>query len=75
MEMLLLLSNQAKELAVCFKLIAAWARDLGGRFHTAQDGTIQEVEEFKDRFQGAQERAEEVKEKAEKEYAKYKKAL
>ena len=75
MEMLLILSNQARELAVCFKLIAAWARDLGGRFHTAQDGTIKEVDEFKERFQAAVERAKEVKEKAEKEYEKYKEKL
>ena len=60
-EMLVLLGNQARELAQCFKVIAAWARDLGGRFHQAQDGTIKEAEEFKQVFQAAVERAEEVR--------------
>ena len=74
-EMLLLLSSQARELAVCFKLIAAWARDLSARFHTAQDGTIQEVEDFKSRFAEAEKRIKAVKEKAEKEYQNFKKKL
>ena len=51
--MLELLGNQARELAYCFKVIAAWARDLGGRFHQAQDGTIREAEEFKQVFEKA----------------------
>ena len=60
-EMLKLLGGQARELAKCFKTIAAWARDLCGRLHKAQDGTIKEAEEFKRRFQAAQERAEKTK--------------
>ena len=63
-EMLILLGNQARELARCFKIIAAWARDLGGRFHQAQDGTIKEAEEFKKRFEAAKKSAEEVEKQA-----------
>ena len=63
-EMLKLLGDQARELAQCFKLIAAWARDLGGRFHKAQDGTIKEAEEFKREFAAAVERANTVREQA-----------
>ena len=48
--MLDLLSKQARELSYCFKVIAAWASDLGGRFHRAQDGTIREAEEIKKVF-------------------------
>ena len=57
-EMMTLLGGQARDLAKCFKVIAAWARDLCGRLHQAQDGTIKEAEEFKRRFKEAQERAE-----------------
>lgn len=60
-EMLQLLGGQARELAQCFKVIAEWARDLGGRFHEAQGGTIQEAEEFKQKFEEAVQEAEEVK--------------
>ena len=60
-EMLKLLGGQAKELAKCFKAIAAWARDLCGRLHEAQDGTIQDAEEFKRKFQAAEQRAEMLK--------------
>ena len=70
-----LLSAQAKELASCFKLIAAWARDLAGRFHKAQDGTVQEVEEFKRMFQAAKKRGEEIKEQTDRELQKYKEEL
>ena len=72
-EMLKLLGDQARELAQCFKLIAAWARDLGGRFHEAQDGTIKEAEEFKREFSAAVERAESVKKQAEENLDKAKK--
>ena len=60
-EMLKLLGSQAKELAKCFKAIAAWARNLCGRLHQAQDGTIQEAEEFKRKFEEAEQRAEELR--------------
>ena len=63
-EMLKLLGDQARELAQCFKLIGAWARDLGGRFHKAQDGTIKEAEEFKREFAAAVDRAESVRKQA-----------
>ena len=43
-EMLVLLGNQTKEIGQFFKVIAAWARDLGGRFNKAQDNTIAETE-------------------------------
>ena len=69
-EMLTLLGNQARELARCFKIIAAWARDLGGRFHEAQGGTIKEAEEFKKAFEAAVERAEDVKRQVAAQYAK-----
>lgn len=65
-EMLQLLADQARDLARCFKLIAAWARDLGGRFHKAQDGTVKEADEFKAVFQASQESAENAKAQAEK---------
>ena len=42
-KMLKLLGNQPRELARCFKVIAAWARDLGGRFYEAQGGIIKEA--------------------------------
>lgn len=74
-EMLVLLSKQARELAVCFKLIAAWARDLAARFHTAQDGTIKEVDEFKSRFEEAEKRGKQLRDKAQREYDKFKKDL
>lgn len=60
-EMLHLLGVQARELAKCFKVIAAWARDLAGRFHTAQDGTLKEVKEFTEAFEDAVQRAQDVK--------------
>ena len=63
--MLKLLGDQARELSKCFKLIAAWARNLGGRFHEAQDGTIKEAEEFKQEFAAAVKRAESVRKQAE----------
>lgn len=66
-EMLQLLGGQARELAKCFKVIAAWARDLAGRFHQAQDGTIKEVEEFTKVFEAAVQRAKEVKEQISRE--------
>ena len=72
-EMLQLLGDQARELAKCFKLIAAWARNLGGRFHEAQDGTIREAEEFKREFEAAVQRAESVKKQAEEKLSKAKK--
>ena len=52
-DMLELLGKQARELSYCFKVIAAWARDLGERLHQAQDGTIREAEEFKKVFEMA----------------------
>ena len=55
--MLELLGKQAKELSRCFKVFAAWARDLALRFHKAQDGTIKEAEEFKKYFAKAYEDA------------------
>ena len=61
-EMLQLLGSQARELAQCFKLIAAWARNLAARFHAAQDDTIREAKEFKQAFEAAQRQAESVKE-------------
>ena len=69
-EMLVLLGNQARELARCFKIIAAWARDLGGRFHEAQGGTIKEVEEFKKAFAAAEQRAEEVRKQMAEQHTK-----
>ena len=63
-KMMKLLGAQALELAQCFKLIAAWARDLGGRFHEAQDGTIKEAEEFKRACAAAVERAEKFRKQA-----------
>ena len=72
-EMLKLLGDQARELAQCFKLIAAWARDLGGRFHKAHDGTIKEAKEFELEFEAAVERAESVKKQAEENLDKAKK--
>lgn len=73
-EMLILLGSQAKELAQCFKVIAAWARDLAGRFHKAQDGTIQEAKEFKEKFEAALQRAEDVEKQVKEEVAKARKA-
>ena len=73
--MLKLLGDQARELARCFKLIAAWARDLGGRFHQAQDGNIREAEEFKQEFAAAQKRAKSVRAQAQKNVEKAKKFL
>ena len=52
-DLLELLGTQARELSFCFKVIAAWARDLGGRFHRAQDRTIKKTEEFKKVFEEA----------------------
>ena len=69
-EMLKLLSGQAKELAKCFKAIAAWARDLCGRLHQAQDGTIQEAEEFKQKFQAAEQRAKMLNEEMDESFKK-----
>ena len=46
-DMFELLGNQARELSYCFKVIAAWAGDLGERFHQAHDGTIKEAEGLK----------------------------
>lgn len=57
-DMFKLLGSQAKDLSICFRVIGAWARDLCGRFHAAQDGTVKEAEEFKRRFRDAKERAE-----------------
>jgi hypothetical protein len=59
--MLILLGKQAKDLARCFTVHAAWARDLAGRFHRAQDGSIKETEALKERFQAALDRAKDVK--------------
>ena len=69
-EMIDLLGNQAKEIGQLFKVIAAWARDLGGRFNKAQDNTIAEAEEFKKAFAEAVKSAEEVKERAEEQREK-----
>ena len=64
------LGNQVRELSHCYKIIAAWARDLGGRFHEAQGGTIKEAEEFKKAFEAAVERAEDVKRQVAAQYTK-----
>lgn len=69
-EMLKLLGDQARELARCFKLIAAWARNLAGRFHAAQDGTIKEAEVFKQAFEAAHTEAESVRQQAQEELDK-----
>ena len=69
-EMLILLGNQARDLGHCFKVIAAWARDLGGRFHEAQDGTIKEAEEFKAAFKAASEKAKKLQKELDAEHAK-----
>lgn len=63
-EVLKLLGDQAKEIAQCFKVVAAWARYLAGRFYAAHDGTIQEAKVFKQVFKAAQEKAEHTKQLA-----------
>lgn len=68
-ERLQLLGDQARG-TKCFKLIAAWARNLALRFHEAQDGTIKEVEEFIREFEVAVQRAESVKKQAEEKLSK-----
>ena len=67
-EMLILLGDQAQEFAICFKIIAAWARHLAAKFHETQDETIQEVEEFRVKFESAVVVATESKEQRQKEY-------
>jgi hypothetical protein len=67
-EMILLLGRQAQDLAQCFKVISAWANDLGKRFDQAQDDTIRNVKEFKILFQEALDRAEDVKKQIQEEY-------
>ena len=54
-DMFELLGKQARELSCCFKVIAAWAGDLGERFHQAHDGTIKESEGLKKVFEKAME--------------------
>ena len=68
-EMLILLGRQAGDLASCFKIIAAWSRDLAGRFHQAQDGTVKEVKEFQDKFKEAEARAVDIKKQIEEKHA------
>lgn len=66
-EVLQLLGDQAKEIAQCFKVVAAWARYLAARFFAAHDGnsTIeQEAKVFKQKFKAAQENAEHTKQLA-----------
>lgn len=54
---MLRLRTQAREVATGFKAIAAWSRDLSGRFHGVQKATNEEAKEFKRRCQIAQENA------------------
>jgi hypothetical protein len=42
-ELLQLLADQARELSQCFRIIAAWARDLEKKLHAAQDLTIRQL--------------------------------
>jgi hypothetical protein len=72
--MLLLLGSQAKELGHCFSVIAAWARDLAGRFRDAQTSTTGEEEGFLQKFQEALDNAKDVEEQLEQEYENAKKA-
>ena len=65
-DMMELLGKQARELAVCFKILAAWARDLAGRFHGAQTKSIKDVESYQETFKNAVTRADEFKNEAEK---------
>ena len=62
-----LLGDQAKELCYCFKVFALWAKDISGRFHQAQDGTIREAEELKKVFEDAIEEGESTLKALEKE--------
>lgn len=66
-EMLKLLGDQAREIAQCFKLIAAWAGNIAGRFHEAQDGIIKEA---KQAYEAAQKEAEYIQQVAKEEYAR-----
>ena len=72
-EMLQLLGSQARG-NECFKLIAAWAKNLALRFHEAQGGTIKEVEEFRMQFEAAVQRAESVRKQAEEKLSKARQA-
>ena len=69
-EVLSVLGTEAGELAKCFHVVAALARDIAARFHHAQGGTIKEAEEFKKSFEKAQESASNVKQQLEKHHAK-----
>lgn len=58
--MLLLLGQQAKELGELFRVIAASARDLSGKFHEAHRSTIiVDVGEFERTFDKAVKKADE----------------
>jgi hypothetical protein len=68
--MLVRLGTQAKELARCFQVIAAWARDLAGRFHDAQRSTSEESAGFTDRFEQAVQSASTTKSQLEEDLRK-----
>lgn len=65
-KILVLLGKQARSLAICFRLIAAWGRDLSGRLHSAKISTAKEAEEFKRGHQLAYTLANDDKLKADK---------
>ena len=71
--MLQTLGGQAKEIGTLFKVIAAWARHLAGKFHEIQQDTIKEAEEFKDKFAEAKQAAEKVRDQVKKQRDKMKK--
>ena len=76
-EMLQLLGSQAGELAMCFRTISGWAREISGRIHDAIGSSVREAEVFKREYSIAQERAEGIEKemqtnlsKAQKRYEK-----
>jgi hypothetical protein len=69
---LILLGKQAKELGRCFNVIAAWIRDMAGRFRDAQTTTIGQEKRFLQKFQDALDRAKSVEQQLEKEYEREK---
>ena len=63
-EILIVLTDKARDLAKCFKIVATWAKDLAGRLHLA----VKEAERFKKVFKDAAARSMTTKDKAEKDY-------
>ena len=67
---LVLLGEQARDFARCFKIIAAWARDICAKFHQAQDDTIKEAKEFKASFKAAVDRAKRFEEEVDEQHTR-----